>query len=125
MSAPSLWLICGRVNFAYHISNRVPPYTAFTVVVCFLNARMSSTSRLAGRRVGSCFKIKKSFGLDTQWLSYHRVSNNVGSVKRFWGALARALRRARHFALVEGFTFALASKRPLDARNGNSKHSSQ
>jgi hypothetical protein len=30
------------------------------------------------------------------------VSDNVGSVKHFLGALARALRRARHFALVEG-----------------------
>src|SRR5271157_6210383 len=36
-------------------------------------------------------------------LAKYRVSNNVGGVKHFWGALARALRRARHFALVEDF----------------------
>jgi len=29
----------------------------------------------------------------------YRVSNNVGSVKHFLGALTRALRRVRHFAL--------------------------
>jgi hypothetical protein len=34
-------------------------------------------------------------------LSQTGLSNNVGGVKHFWGALARALRRARHFALVE------------------------
>jgi hypothetical protein len=38
-----------------------------------------------------------------------RLSNNVGSVKRFFGALARALRRVRHFALVE----ALPTRGPL------------
>src|SRR5271157_5027636 len=36
-------------------------------------------------------------------LAKYRISNNVGGVKHFWGALARALRRARHFALVEDF----------------------
>jgi len=35
------------------------------------------------------------------YLLINRVSNNVGGVKHFWDALARALRRARHFALVE------------------------
>jgi len=40
------------------------------------------------------------------------VSNNVGGVKHFWGALARALRRARHFALVEELPY-----QPRLARN--------
>ena|SRR5450759_771081 len=39
-----------------------------------------------------------------QLLKY-RVSDNVGGVKHFWGALARALRRARHFALVEALPY--------------------
>jgi hypothetical protein len=33
------------------------------------------------------------------------VSDNVGSVKRVLGALIRALRRARHFALVESLPY--------------------
>jgi hypothetical protein len=33
----------------------------------------------------------------------HRVFNNVGAVKRFLSVLVRALRRVRHFALVEAF----------------------
>jgi hypothetical protein len=37
-----------------------------------------------------------------RWLTKHRVSDNVGGVKHFSGALIRALGRARHFALVEG-----------------------
>ncbi len=32
----------------------------------------------------------------------HRLSNNVGAVKRFLSVLVRALRRVRHFALVDG-----------------------
>ena len=32
----------------------------------------------------------------------HRLSDNVVPVKYFLGVLTRALRRARHFALVEG-----------------------
>jgi len=32
----------------------------------------------------------------------NRVSDNVGGVKHFLSILLRALRRARHFALVEG-----------------------
>jgi hypothetical protein len=35
-------------------------------------------------------------------LAKHRVSDNVVPVKYFLGVLTRALRRARHFALVEG-----------------------
>src|ERR1700690_1554126 len=38
-----------------------------------------------------------------RWLVKNRVSNNVGSVKHFLGVRVRALRGARHFALVEGF----------------------
>src|ERR1700730_8709735 len=33
--------------------------------------------------------------------SFSQRDDNAGGVKHFWGALARALRRARHFALVE------------------------
>jgi hypothetical protein len=40
----------------------------------------------------------------------HRVSNNVGAVKRFLSVLVRAFRRVRHFALVEAFAFALPTK---------------
>jgi len=32
----------------------------------------------------------------------NRLSDNVGGVKHFLGVLVRALRGARHFALVEG-----------------------
>jgi hypothetical protein len=35
-------------------------------------------------------------------LLQNRVSDNVAPVKHFLSALTRALRRARHFALVEG-----------------------
>ena len=35
-------------------------------------------------------------------LAINRVSDNVASVKHFLSVLTRALRRARHFALVEG-----------------------
>ena len=35
-------------------------------------------------------------------LAKNRVSDNVGAVKHFLSILLRALRRARHFALVEG-----------------------
>ena len=35
-------------------------------------------------------------------LAKHRVSDNVVPVKYFLSVLTRALRRARHFALVEG-----------------------
>ena len=38
------------------------------------------------------------------------VSNNVGAVKHFLSVVLRALRRARHFALVEAFAFALPTK---------------
>ena len=37
----------------------------------------------------------------SRWLAKHRVSDNVGGVKYFLSVLLRALRRARHFALVE------------------------
>jgi hypothetical protein len=46
----------------------------------------------------------------------HRLSNNVGGVKHSRGALARALRRARHFALVEAFAFASSFALPTKAR---------
>jgi hypothetical protein len=35
-------------------------------------------------------------------LAKHRLSDTVGPVKHFLRVLTRALRRARHFALVEG-----------------------
>src|ERR1039458_6394209 len=38
----------------------------------------------------------------------HRVSDNAGAVNHFLSVLLRALRGARHFALVEAFTVALA-----------------
>ena len=37
-----------------------------------------------------------------RWLMKTGVSDNAGSVKYFLSVLTRALRRARHFALVEG-----------------------
>jgi hypothetical protein len=42
----------------------------------------------------------------------NRVSDNVGSVKHFLGVPTHALRRARHFALVEGLPY-----QPRLARN--------
>jgi hypothetical protein len=33
------------------------------------------------------------------------ISDNVGGVKYFLGVLTRALRRERHFALVEGLPY--------------------
>jgi hypothetical protein len=41
-------------------------------------------------------------------LLINRVSDNVGGVKHFLSVLLRALARARHFALVEAFAFAVA-----------------
>src|SRR5713101_7872036 len=38
-------------------------------------------------------------------LAKHRVSDNVVPVKYFLGVLTRALRRARHFALVEAVPY--------------------
>jgi hypothetical protein len=45
----------------------------------------------------------------------HRVSDNAGGVNHFLSVLVRALRRARHFALVEAFAVALAL--PTKARS--------
>jgi hypothetical protein len=42
------------------------------------------------------------------WLVLNRLSDNVGSVNHFLSVLLRALRGARHFALVEAFAFAVA-----------------
>ena len=47
-----------------------------------------------------------------QWLLNCRVSNNVCGVKLCLSVLTRALRRARHFALVEGLPY-----QPRLARN--------
>jgi hypothetical protein len=41
-------------------------------------------------------------------LAINRVSDNAGGVKHFLSVLLRALPRARHFALVEAFAFAVA-----------------
>jgi small neutral amino acid transporter SnatA (MarC family) len=41
-------------------------------------------------------------------LLQNRLSDNVGAVNHFLSVLRRALRRARHFALVEAFAFAFA-----------------
>jgi hypothetical protein len=38
------------------------------------------------------------------------ISDNAGAVKHFLSVLLRALRRARHFALVEALAFALPTK---------------
>ena len=45
-------------------------------------------------------------------LAKHRLSDNVVPVKYFLGVLTRALRRARHFALVEAVPY-----QPRPARN--------
>src|ERR1019366_5194141 len=50
----------------------------------------------------------------THWDRIHRVSDNAGAVKHFLSVLLRALRRARHFALVEGS--ALPNQGPLVIR---------
>jgi small neutral amino acid transporter SnatA (MarC family) len=41
-------------------------------------------------------------------MAKNRLSDNVGAVNHFLSVLRRALRRARHFALVEAFAFAFA-----------------
>jgi hypothetical protein len=57
--------------------------------------------------------IPNSSGYPAFWpLTKNRLSDNVGGVKHFWDALPRALRRVRHFALVEDVLF-----QPRLARN--------
>jgi hypothetical protein len=41
-------------------------------------------------------------------LAKYRLSDNAGAVKHFLSILLRALRRARHFALVEALAVAVA-----------------
>ena len=43
-------------------------------------------------------------GFPVNWRNI-AISNNVGDVKFFWSVLTRALRGARHFALVEEVPF--------------------
>jgi hypothetical protein len=43
-------------------------------------------------------------------LAINRLSDNAGAVNHFLSVLLRALRRARHFALVEAFAFVLPTK---------------
>jgi hypothetical protein len=43
-------------------------------------------------------------------LAKNRLSDNAGAVNHFLSVLLRALRRARHFALVEAFAFVLPTK---------------
>ena len=60
------------------------------------------------------------------------ISDHVGSVKHFLGALQRALRKKRHFALIEGLPFptvgsllivsGLDSVRPMHLFGHNSDH---
>ena len=48
----------------------------------------------------------------------HRVSDNVVPVKYFWSALTRALRRARHFALVEDVPYQPQGSLVIGFRSG-------
>ena len=48
-------------------------------------------------------------------LAKNRLSDNAGAVNHFLSVLLRALRGARHFALVEAFAVALAL--PTKARS--------
>jgi hypothetical protein len=50
-------------------------------------------------------------------LAINRVSDNAGGVNHFLSVLLRALRRARHFALVEAVAVALAFALPTKARS--------
>ena len=50
-------------------------------------------------------------------MSSNRISDNVGGVNHFLSVLLRALRGARHFALVEAFAVALAFALPTQARS--------
>jgi hypothetical protein len=47
----------------------------------------------------------------------NRLSDNAGAVNHFLSVLLRALRRARHFALVEAVAFAVALAPPTKARS--------
>jgi hypothetical protein len=52
------------------------------------------------------FLANQQNGEDRCWLApLHRISDNAGGVKHFLSVLIRALRRARHFALVEAVPF--------------------
>src|ERR1039457_3900512 len=51
---------------------------------------------------------------ESRWLAKPGVSDNVGAVKHFLSVLTRALRRARHFALVEDVALPY---QPRPARN--------
>jgi hypothetical protein len=50
-------------------------------------------------------------------LAEYRLSDNAGGVNHFLSVLLRALRRARHFALVEAVAVALAFALPTKARS--------
>lgn len=52
--------------------------------------------------------IRRTEGFGLLW--QNRLSNNVGSIEHFLGALVRALGRARHFALVD--TLAISNSGP-------------
>ena len=56
---------------------------------------------MLGGRQGQVNESDGVVGGSTGQLLINRLSDNVGGVKHSWSALARALRRARHFALVE------------------------
>src|SRR5713226_3897773 len=51
------------------------------------------------------------------------ISDNVGGVKHFSSTLTHALRRARHFALVEGLAFCSANQGPLVIVSGQETRS--
>src|SRR6266852_6516565 len=51
------------------------------------------------------------------------ISDNVGGVKHFSSTLTHALRRARHFALVEGLAFCSTNQGPLVIVSGQETRS--
>jgi hypothetical protein len=72
---------------------------------CPLSQVLVNSSRaswmIAARRGLGKVTSRERKAMHPAQLSLYRLSDNVGGVKRFLSVLLRALRRARHFALVE------------------------
>src|SRR5712691_6026270 len=71
------------------------------------------------------WRMRPSLSLSPTFASWRQIpiSDNVGGVKHFSSTLTHALRRARHFALVEGLAFCSTNQGPLVIVSGQETRS--